>query len=228
MYEDQISTAIIFPEVLDWFTDERVSRFKAEVSQCLSTLEWSGLLRKIALNWVRLEIISEQKVSLLPSSYNEEADKILMSWSRDRWESVLESKYLENKHLLDKVTYSLIRVSDQNLAFEIYHRIKAKEASFEQLSWQYGEGNEKQRAGLIVNQRIGESPQAFHPLFRKLYPGEILKPHKLGKLYVVLSLHHFNAAQLDEETQALLLRKELDQWLSSAVDYLCDRLKLKD
>ena len=178
----------ILPEVLDWFNDERVSRFKHQVSQCSSILEWSGLLRKVALNWIRVEILSEQKSLMLPNSYNEEADEIIMSWSRNRWESILESKYLENKHLLDKVSYSLIRVSDQNLAFEIYHRIKAKEVSFEQLSWQYGEGNERQRGGLVVNQRIGEAPKPFHSLFRKLYPGEILKPHQLGKFYVVLSL----------------------------------------
>ena len=89
-------------------------------------------------------------------------------------------------------------------------------------------GNEKQIAGRIVNQRVGESPKAFHALFRKLYPGEILKPHKLGKFYVILSLQQFNAAQLDEDTQVLLLRRELDQWLSSAVDYLCNSLKLQD
>ena len=129
MYTDQVRSASILPEVLDWFTDERVSRFKDEVSQCLSTLEWSGLLRKIALNWVRIEILTEEKVSALPISYNEEADNMMMCWARNRWGSILESKYLENKHLLDKVTYSLIRVSDQN-AFELYHRIKAKEASF--------------------------------------------------------------------------------------------------
>lgn len=228
MYTDQVPSAGILPEVLDWFTDERVSRFKDEVSQCLSTLEWSGLLRKIALNWVRIEILTEEKVSALPISYNEEAENMMMCWARNRWGSILESKYLENKHLLDKVTYSLIRVSDQSLAFELYHRIKAKEASFEQLSWQYGEGNEKQIAGRIVNQRVGESPKAFHALFRKLYPGEILKPHKLGKFYVILSLQQFNAAQLDEDTQVLLLRRELDQWLSSAVDYLCNSLKLQD
>ena len=215
---------ILDPEVLDWVTDDRLLRFKSEIICSYSILQWSDLLRKVTLNWVRKEVVSGEVNSPIADSYTQEVDNILMRWAAQRWETTLESKYLESKHLLDKVTYSLIRVSDQYLAFELYHRAKAKEVAFEQLSWQYGEGKERLRGGLISNQRFSDLPQAFHPLFRKIYPGEILKPHKLGDSFVLIYLQHFHAAQFDEETQALLLRRELDCWLNAVVDHLCNSL----
>ena len=100
-----------------------------------------------------------------------------------------------------------------------------KEASFEELSWTFGEGAEKNQGGRFYKQRIYSIPAGLRSLIRKIRPGEVLKPHKLGEWYVILALDHFEPAQFDEVTKDLLLSIELDRWLHEVSLHLLDQLK---
>ena len=52
------------------------------------------------------------------------------------------NSFLNNKDLLDKASCKIIRVNDQGLALEIFHRLLNKEDNFEMLSILYGQGPE--------------------------------------------------------------------------------------
>ena len=52
--------------------------------------------------------------------------------------------------MLDKVQYSLVRVSSENLANELYLRIKEKESTFEEIARKYSEGPDKQSNGIMI------------------------------------------------------------------------------
>ena len=69
-------------------------------------------------------------------------------------------------------------------------------------------------------------PSGLHPLLRKLKPGEVLKPHRMGEWYVLLTLDELIPAQLDETTQTLLLNRELRQWALAVQEYLTAQLEL--
>ena len=120
----------------------------------------------------------------------------------------------------------MLRVKDQFLAFELYHRLKAGEENFTELSWRYGEGKEKNRGGRFVKQRFDQLPAGLHPLLSKLKPGEVLKPHKMGEWFVVIILDEFIPAQLDETTQVLLLNRELRRWVLAVQEHLTAHLEL--
>ena len=153
------------------------------------------------------------------------ADTVLKAWSEKQWGHKLEALYLSKKNELDIVTASLIRLKSQYLSFEVYQRLKSKEASFEELSWTFGEGAEKNQGGRFYKQRIYSIPAGLRSLIRKIRPGEVLKPHKLGEWYVILALDHFEPAQFDEVTKDLLLSIELDRWLHEVSLHLLDQLK---
>lgn len=152
-------------------------------------------------------------------------EKILLSWSMEHWEHRLESIYLERKQELDFVSCSLLRVTDQYLAFELSQRLKSKESSFEQLSWQYGKGPERNQGGRFIRTRVANLPKPLQPLLRKLKPGEVLKPHRLGKWFVIMTLEELIPAQFDEETRSYLLLLELEIWLNEVSNYLASQLK---
>ena len=60
-------------------------------------------------------------------------------WCMDKFRERIPNYYLEKKSMLDKVQYSLIRVSSENLANELYLRINEKESTFEEIAKKYSE-----------------------------------------------------------------------------------------
>ena len=153
------------------------------------------------------------------------ADHILLEWARVQFGHRIESLYLARKDHLDKITFSMIRVNDQFLAFELYQRIKSKESTLEQLSWKYGMGPERRQGGRVTRQRLDQLPKGLQPLLQKLKEGETLKPHRLGEWFVILSLHEWRPAPFSQDIQDQLLRDELTSWLTGAVKHLLDRLE---
>lgn len=154
------------------------------------------------------------------------SEEVLAVWSRQQWGHRLETLYLAQKQGLDLVSCSLLRVKSQHMAFELSLRLKSNEASFDQLSWMYGEGPERNQGGRFVRQRMVNLPAALQPLLRKLKPGEVLKPHRLGDWFVIMSLEELLPAQYDNTTQDYLLRNELKIWLDAVSSHLVSQLQL--
>ena len=64
-------------------------------------------------------------------------------WCHGHFKDQLSTYYLKRKPLLDRVSYSLLRVKDRALATELYLRIKEGEATFEQVASEYSAGPER-------------------------------------------------------------------------------------
>jgi parvulin-like peptidyl-prolyl isomerase len=141
-------------------------------------------------------------------------------WSRQQWGHRLESLYLHRKGQLDRASCRLLRLSDKNLAQELYHRIKAGEASFEQLARQYGEGPERQHGGLLDLQPLELMPFGLAPLLERLPPGRLSMPLRLDQGYCLVQLEAFQPCQLDAATEDLLLAEQLRLWIDAVVDVL--------
>lgn len=215
-------------DALDWCNKERLLSLDNSFAQSSSLLSWSGLLSKVLHAWVKNELLHELiEGEALHEALSDTklADKALQAWGFEVWGHRLESIYLAQKSNLDRITLSMIRVKDQHLAFEIYHRLKANESTFDELSWTYGEGTEKRQGGRYINQRISSIPTALHPLVRKVKSGEVLKPHRLADWYVVLTLEELIPAQFDSDTQALLIKGERNLWMNNVVEYLAGHLE---
>ena len=153
------------------------------------------------------------------------SEDALTAWSRQQWGHRLETLYLAQKQGLDLVSCSLLRVKSQHMAFELSLRLKSNEASFDQLSWMYGEGPERLHGGIFDNRRIQELPPSLSLLLSKAKPGEVLKPHRLGEWYVVMLYTQWTPAQFDESTKSLLLKCELNKWIDAVVVELQAHLK---
>ena len=150
------------------------------VKECLSLkLFWSDELKAHKFNIAKstfLEAYPHKDLSRFRSDDIEAwllANEIEREWSQSFWTHRLETIYLSKKNELDIVSCGLIRVKNQNLAFELYQRLKSQEASFDQLSWQFGEGPEKKQGGRFVQQRIKILPEPLRPLLRKLKAGDV-------------------------------------------------------
>ena len=80
-----------------------------------------------------------------------------LMWCRDRWGSELQTIFLQRKAEFDQVSYSLLRLLDQELAMELYLQIKEGEATFSDVAAQFSCGPEKRTGGLQGPVRLGKA-----------------------------------------------------------------------
>lgn len=159
-------------------------------------------------------------LSLNPNDIVVEIDSCLLDWARTEWGHKVESIYLESKDDLDAVSFEMIRVKDNFLAVELYYRLTAEEQSFNQISWEYGQGPEKKHAGRFNDRRLKDLPEGLPRLLRKLKPNEVSKPRLFGNYYTILKLIGFRSAQYDLDMQNYLLKARLTRFVSEVRECL--------
>ena len=221
------------PRLDDWCTAARLDQLCEELQPARSVLLWSGQLETVLRGWVRRQLVDEavqnewfasspqtdDTTNACPPEWPDglyqtwqQRDQALLAWAEQQWGHGLESLYLARKSQLDRLTFRLLRVSNGGLAMELYHRIKAEEASFEQLSWEFGEGAERFRAGLMKNQPLDKMSKTLVPLLANLQTTELQPPRAVGKQFVLYQLLERHPLVFDRSTRQQLLMEQLACW----------------
>ena len=125
----------------------------------------------------------------------------------------VELRFLARKTDLDEIHYSLIRVRDGNLAFELHQRLIEAEEDFGTLASTYSEGPERDSLGQLGPVPLSQAhPVLVHKL-RTSQPGQLWEPFFLKDIWVILRLDSWVGARLDEDTREQMLHELFDEWL---------------
>lgn len=139
------------------------------------------------------------------------------------WAASLESYFLTHKSKLDKVIYELLRVTQAEVAQELYFRIKGGEQSFAELAREYSTGPEAQTGGLLGPVELSMPHPTLAKMLSTSQPGQLLPPTRLGEWFVIVRLEKFIGAQLDESMRQQLLNHLFEAWLSEQVSKEMER-----
>lgn len=230
-----------------WFGRQRLALLKQELLVAVPTLTVSGLLRQAVEGWIRQQLaadapwtkderdlFAEAQVQHYtskrsPAKFGHTPDSLLLHlstgegcrlWSRAQWGDQLHSLYLERKNELDMARCSLLRVSSQALARELFFRIRAGEASFDEIASRFSEGPERQTGGRLPMQPMSAMPYGLSAVLGTLKPGDLTLPCQLGSHWALVQLHELVCARFDDDAvQAQLLADQLSSWLSGAVSF---------
>jgi len=134
-----------------------------------------------------------------------------------------EAHFLERKHQLDLVTYSMLRVKDGFLARELYFKINEGEANFADLAAEYSEGSERNTKGIIGPVPLNKAHPVLAEVLRTSKPGELHRPFKLEDWFLVVRLETYQSASLDPGTEAQMAVELFEQW---AVEQSKPRIQL--
>ena len=138
-----------------------------------------------------------------------------------------ESRFLQRKEELDKVTYSLLRIKDSNIAHELYLQLEANETTFENLARDYSEGDEKLSCGKIGPSSTMRAHPKLKQALRTATPGIVMEPILIEEWWVVVRLEARHEASFDSKMQQNMATELLEEWLSKEtkeiVKYLCSR-----
>ena len=202
------------PRLDDWCTAARLELLFEQLHSAREVLLWSGQIETVLRGWVRRQLVDEAIQNAwfvpLPSSDDtskpcpqewpdhlhqtwQQRDQALLAWAEQQWGHALESLYLARKSQLDRLTFRLLRVSNGGLAMELYHRIKAGEASFE-------------------NQPLDKMSKTLVPLLANLQTTELQPPRAMGKQFVLYQLVERHPLVFDQATRQQLLMEQLTCW----------------
>ena len=221
----------------DWLTSSRIEFLDNKISPLQPFLIESKLLSKLIDKWIDYEI--NQEIAELHLNYENLADQdpfisSLICSTEDKsmqnilfyawlwWNTRLESLYLSKKSSLDQISCRLLTVSDKNLAYELYMRLKEKEATFDQLSIMYAVGSERFRGGLIPSQSLSSFPPQMQKLLSSMSPGQLIRPFPRNDNYCLLRLESRDLAEFNEHTKNKLLIIQFNEWKSELLSKILD------
>lgn len=139
-------------------------------------------------------------------------------WCLKKFENKLSNYYLERKSMFDNVEYSLIRITDKNLADELFLRIKEGESSFESIAREYSEGPERQTSGKVGPVPVGKAHPTLAKLLQVSKKGQIWPPKKLESWWVIVKLKDLKSIPLDRKLSITLANELGGKYIEESVD----------
>ena len=134
----------------------------------------------------------------------------------------VERQFLSRKLAHDQVIYSMIRVRDGDLAFELHQRLLDEEASFAELASTYSEGPERDSEGICGPVPFDQAHATVVEQLRGCREGELLAPFFLVDIWLILRLEQWQGARLDDAMRSTLLEELFDQWLEQRITTLIE------
>lgn len=128
-----------------------------------------------------------------------------------------EARFLERKHLLDQVIYSLVRVRDPFLARELYLQITNGEASFADVATEHGEGPEKTTFGVIGPRQLAQGHPMLVEKLRSAEPGKVMEPFRIDDWWLVARLEELRRADFNPQIANQMASELFDDWINEEV-----------
>jgi parvulin-like peptidyl-prolyl isomerase len=139
-------------------------------------------------------------------------------WCHGHFKDQLSTYYLKRKPLLDRVSYSLLRVKDKALATELYLRIKEGEATFEQVASEYSAGPERNSGGQLGPVAMQQPHPVLARLLQVSSPGQLWPPKQLENWWIVVRLNQLHTTELDANTAQQLVLELGEQHLEQILE----------
>ena len=137
----------------------------------------------------------------------------LDKFKQEQWGHQLESYFLERKLALEKAVFSLIRVKEEGIARELYHRLQEGENSFAELAKAYSLGKEANNNGLVGAVKLIDLHHILAQMLHRSQPGQLLSPKKIEDSWVIVRLEKYLPARLDKAMSERLLNELCDRWI---------------
>tara|TARA_Y100001978_G_scaffold202444_1_gene223657 strand:+ start:916 stop:1608 length:693 start_codon:yes stop_codon:yes gene_type:complete len=144
-------------------------------------------------------------------------DWMWLNWCRNHFEKEVSEYFLKRKSSLDKVIYSIITVKEENIANELYIRIKEDEEPFWLIAKKYSSGPEKYSDGRVGPIALSNITPKLRNLLILSDIGELWKPKKLNYWWVILKLENKFSFELDNELKDKLFLELGEKYLNKII-----------
>ncbi len=148
----------------------------------------------------------------------------LQQTARDRFAVKAEARFLERKHELDQVVYSLLRLENSFLARELYLQIESGESNFADLAKQFAEGPERNTNGIVGPVSLTQAHPVLVEKLRVAQPGVLLEPFRISDWWLVVRLERYSPATFTAEVSDQMCKEMFDAWIEEQTTTSLSRL----
>ena len=209
---------------LEWLDQQnRFEKLKAEINPALNLLQYAECLDKVTKLWVRREVLKSQNFTCVKNGTDEERSA-LVEWSCAQWGHRLNELFLQKKNDLDIISFNFLRVANQAVALELYHRLKENESTFSELSKIYAVGPERMNDPFKKNQRVGTLPDGIKQFIKTLKVGQLSKPMQIKTDFLLFRIEEFKPVEFSDSIKEKLLLDQFTSWASQVAQLSLDRL----
>ena len=149
-------------------------------------------------------------------------------FKKDMFEDKIKDKFLEQKELIDRVMYSVLRVPDGNQANELFLQLEEKESSFTDLVSQYSIGSEKNFNGIIGPVELGRLDPVLRERLKISKNGQLWPPFEFKNNWLIIRHEKHLPAKLDDEMKSRIRNTMYEKWINKKVLALLDQIRFKD
>jgi parvulin-like peptidyl-prolyl isomerase len=136
-----------------------------------------------------------------------------------------EARFLERKHQLDQVVYSLLRLQNEGLSRELFLQLQDESASFAELAAQYSEGPEKLTRGIIGPVALNQAHPLLVQRLQTADVGVLVEPFQIEQWWLVMRLESSQPASFDEHMAIQMSQELFEEWLEQQVDLELQELR---
>jgi len=140
--------------------------------------------------------------------------------ARHWFEPQVDRRYLERRDGLERVAFRLLRTSNKGVILEAQQRLLNREEDWVAISERWGLDPEKRFNGRIAPTSPSKLAPDLAAALRRLQPGELSPPIRLGKLFALAELEQWSNVDLTEELRRQLEQEMLDSWLDQQLQTL--------
>lgn len=149
-------------------------------------------------------------------------------FKKNKFESKIDEYFLEKKELLDKVMYSILRVSKKEQATELFTQLKEEESTFSELVSVYSIGSEKKFNGIIGPVELGNLNINLSERLRISKEGQLWPPFEFNNNWVIMRLEKFLPSKLDEAMRNGIRDKMYEEWINIKVLNLLNQVRFSN
>ena len=138
-------------------------------------------------------------------------------FKKNQFNPQVERVFLDRKILLDRVSYSLMRVKSKSKATELFLRLQEEESTFSELASTFSEGIENMLNGLIGPIEFGKINLQIAERLRNSNPGQLWPPFELESWWLIIRAERFFQATLNEPMRIRLIDEMYEIWMQEKI-----------
>lgn len=205
-----------------WVLDEVVSEIALPAAEEKQLIRNYVEQQKVCSDDELAEWLQRKRLSFEDLRYFATKGRRLQRWLQRRYGEEAELRFLERKLDLDRVVYSILQVGSQDLAEELYQRLREQEADFPELAKRFSEGAERQSRGQVGPTPLTAGAPELVRRLRISQPGQLWPPFRQGEQWCVMRFEQILPAQLDPRTRGLMMEELFQLWFKERVQLLMD------
>lgn len=155
-----------------------------------------------------------------------------VSWpealAREWFEAQVDRRYLERRDALERVSFRLLRTPQKGVVLEAQQRLLNREEDWVSISERWGIDPEKRFNGRIAPTPPTKLAPELTAALRRLQPGDLSEPIRLGKLFALVELEQWLSVDLTDDLRRQLEQELLDAWLDHQLAGLITSLDLPE